>query len=387
MKVPIDAFLRTPTQHTAADLVKHFRNEIAPELIAQLAHGLASSGCRLTFPHHHTIDLASTGGPSSLSTLICPLFLARDDRRVVKLGIQGRPAGGIDVMAQIPGFQISPSPQSIPRILDECGYAHFIAGDQYAPLDQKLFRWRQKMNCQGVPGLVVASILSKKLAVGVKQVGLDVRVSHFTNFGGNSDQAVTNARLFNDTASQLGINSKCILSDANVPYQPYIGRGEALLALHRLFEGGHDPWLVSHVEDCRAWSSSLVGPLPELPSLLKEARSLFSRHLESQGATYAAFEECIAKLTSSIRVQVLAPSEGFVRYSLPRIRDLLVTQSIKSTTDAFPDAGGVILLVPPEEIVAKHQPVLAIRGALAGDWNSSFEVTESPVIAARPQYI
>ena len=76
------------------------------EDIAFLAHRLAESGEILTLSSHiFGADVASTGGPSSLSTILCPLFLRCLGRCVPKLAVSGRPAGGIDVMAQIPGYR------------------------------------------------------------------------------------------------------------------------------------------------------------------------------------------------------------------------------------------------------------------------------------------
>src|SRR5271170_4830986 len=74
------------------------------EHIAQLAMVLAESG-HVVRPQGGVThaDVASTGGPSSLSTLLCPLFLRSFGSTVPKLGVSGRPAGAVDVLAQIPG--------------------------------------------------------------------------------------------------------------------------------------------------------------------------------------------------------------------------------------------------------------------------------------------
>ncbi len=58
-------------------------------------------------------DVASTGGPSSLSTLLSPLFLRAGGAVVPKLGVPGRPAGGIDCLAQIPGYRTELSAQEV----------------------------------------------------------------------------------------------------------------------------------------------------------------------------------------------------------------------------------------------------------------------------------
>ena len=48
-------------------------------------------------------DVASTGGPGSLSTLLPPFVLSTLGCNVVKLGVPGRSAGAIDSLATLPG--------------------------------------------------------------------------------------------------------------------------------------------------------------------------------------------------------------------------------------------------------------------------------------------
>lgn len=75
------------------------QNGLQLEEVASLAVKMANSGALLPASPSATADVASTGGPSSLSTLICPLFLNLKGFTIPKLSVPGRPAGGIDVLA------------------------------------------------------------------------------------------------------------------------------------------------------------------------------------------------------------------------------------------------------------------------------------------------
>ena len=121
---------------------------------------------------------------------------------------------------------------------------------KFAPLDTRLFRLRQELGAQGVEPLVIASLLSKKLAAGVVSFGIDVRVAKHGNFGNDFDAARLSASRFCRIAQMLGLDAVCVLSEAGQPLQPYIGRGEALLALRNLFSGQASPWLQNHVDEC-----------------------------------------------------------------------------------------------------------------------------------------
>src|SRR5690606_14039939 len=127
--------------------------------IAELTKVLATSGETLKFSSYNTADIPSTGGPSSLSTIISPLIL-KEYFAVPKLGIVGRPAGGIDVLAQIEGYNLKLSKKGIYEIIDKTQYCHFISNNQFAPLDSELFKYRSENGFKNVSGLVIASLLS-----------------------------------------------------------------------------------------------------------------------------------------------------------------------------------------------------------------------------------
>jgi pyrimidine-nucleoside phosphorylase len=131
-------------------------------------------------------------------------------------------------------------------VIDQCGYAHFLAGAEFAPLDAALFRFRQKVGAQNIPALAIASILSKKIACGVKFAGLDVRTATHGNFGSDFSEAGDAARAFCAAATAAGLTPVAFLTDARAPYQPFFGRGESLMALRMIFEKRGDAWLAEH---------------------------------------------------------------------------------------------------------------------------------------------
>ena len=359
----IAEFCESPDGHTAHRLINFFKDTQEPKKVADLAQSLANSGIRLTVSGR-SADIASTGGPSSLSTLLCPLFLVVAGFTVPKLGVQGRPAGGIDIMAQFPGFDISPSPEKVCAIIEQCRFAHFLADDKYAPLDQLLFRFRQELGAQAVRNLVVASILAKKLAVGVETAGLEVRVFPGGNFGADMQAAVENARFFVEVAAQLKIHATCFVTDCTIPYQPLIGRGEAIMALHGLFYGEPSPWVLRHAEQCWGFVCGMCDPAEDqrdIGVVLRQARQVFEQHLEAHGALPADLPGLVSGLNNQDRRIIVSPGDGFVVYNLAGIRDFIVQLQRAASGNRFPDPAGVELLKQPGERVVRGEPVLKIR--------------------------
>lgn len=337
-----------------------------PEVIAHLANILAKSGKSLPQAVDLIADVASTGGPSSLSTLVIPLYLRAAGAIVPKLGVPGRPAGGIDCLAQIPGYRTTLELQDVKSILETVGYAHFLASGDFSPLDGKMFRLRQKHSAQAVPALVVSSLLSKKLSVGIKYAGLDIRVASHGNFGTDWITATKNAKLFRDTAEILDIKAHTVLTHAEYPYQPYIGRSEALVALNDFFENSASPWLSQHLSMCRTLAMSCV-PETNREKIVKvkpiELRQFFDANLAAQGASPSGFDAVVEKTKKAHETELKAKHQGFCYFSLQEIRKIFVDFQamflIKGNT--FPDPFGLILKCQPGDWVEKGETIASVR--------------------------
>jgi thymidine phosphorylase len=336
-----------------------------PTVAANLAEILARSGECLEGSDEMTADVASTGGPSSLSTLLCPLFLIAAGCRVPKLGVPGRPAGGIDCLAQLPTYKTSLEPTQVRAVLDKCRYAHFVGSSRFAPLDARLFRLRQQYGAQAIPTLVAASLLSKKIAVGVRRAGLDIRVAPYGNFGGSWADAEANAVMFVRAAHLRCVEAYPVLTDGQFPYQPYIGRREALIALEDIFEDSATAWLQNHLSMCRAVALACV-PSAGRPSIAAassaELRRVFESNLIAQGSSPAEFNRMNGETRAAHRTVLHARFDGFVDYSLDGIRRALVTAQMAVASEAeFPDPAGVILLKTPGSWVRRGEPVATLR--------------------------
>ena len=112
------------------------------------------------------------------------------------------------------------------------------------------------------------------------------------NFGADFNAARAAAKSFCSTAHAAGIAAVAGLSDARTPYQPYIGRGESLLALRALIEGRAEEWLNDHADRCRLLAAHVAAlrPGPGVPSGGDVAKPLLE-NIVAQGGSEDAFYE------------------------------------------------------------------------------------------------
>lgn len=342
------------------DVVEAARLDPDPESVALLAHALAKSG-QMLGPYCSSADVASTGGPSSLSTLLCPLYLRHLGFVVPKLGVPGRPAGGVDVLALVPGYSTDLAPSEIDRAILDAGYAHFMGGDRFAPLDARLFAYRQQHGAQQVPALVAASLISKKLAVGLSRAGVEVRVGPHGNFGADWNEARLNTRFLVAAAEAAGVDVVCFLTDATVPFQPFIGRGEALTAVASLLRAEAGTWLRRHASEC--WKMALVtagirdAPEPD-PEVL---RPYVETNLIAQGASIDAFFDRADSVASEPRTTIVAPERGCWLPDLGELRTVIL-QHQRNSSEEFGDACGAVILAEPGSPVATGGAIASWRG-------------------------
>ena len=383
----IEQFETTGSDEQMAEIIRLASTGLSDEEVADLAQTLAESGRSLGFDTTLGLtDIASTGGPGSLTTLLCPLLLVIQGCHVPKLSVPGRPAGSVDVMAQIDGYRISLNSSEIRHILYSCGYAHFIGANAYAPRDAELFDYRKRNDAIGIPELVISSLLSKKVAVGVKRIGLDVRVAPHGNAGGSWRKARAFVGRFSRVAKLLGIQSVAFITNARTAPQPFIGRGEALMALADLVTDHGNEWLDQHARVCFAMSRS-VSETPDAAFPDRDQmQEALENHLHAQGSTLDKFFQASKAVRDKFRHKFVSTSSGFLTVDLGGLRTAIVSlqDARKTETDPFPDPAGVILERQTGTYVYKGDVLASIRcdgiprtDALAR-FSDAFSVSESP---------
>jgi len=128
----------------------------------------------------------------------------------------GHTGGTLDKLESIPGYRTALSLSEFETVLAECGASIVSQTPALVPADRVLYALRDRTGTVESPGLICASILSKKLAAGLDALVLDVKTGSGA-FLRNHEDAEYLAALMVATAEAAGTRTVALLTDMGQP--------------------------------------------------------------------------------------------------------------------------------------------------------------------------
>ena len=198
--------------------------------MAILIQGLTAEE-RIAFTHHKThsgevldwsevdlpgpaLDKHSTGGVGDkVSLLLAPIVAACGGAVPMISGRGlGHTGGTLDKLDSIPGYDSTPDLDRFRRVVSRTGCAIVGQTAQLAPADRRLYAIRDATGTVESLPLIVASILSKKLAAGLDALVMDVKVGSGA-FMPTRAEADELARAIVEVAQGNGLPTSALLTD------------------------------------------------------------------------------------------------------------------------------------------------------------------------------
>src|SRR3954451_7182507 len=160
------------------------------------------------------LDKHSTGGVGDKVSLILAPVLAACGAAVPMISGRGlgHTGGTLDKLDSIPGYDSTPDLDRFRAVVAKAGCAIVGQTAQLAPADRRLYAIRDATGTVESLPLIVASILSKKLAAGLHALVMDVKVGSGA-FMPTREQADELARAIVEVAQGNGLATTAMLTD------------------------------------------------------------------------------------------------------------------------------------------------------------------------------
>jgi pyrimidine-nucleoside phosphorylase len=330
------------------------------------------------------VDKHSTGGIGDKVSLILAPLLACEDFWVPMvsgrgLGITG---GTLDKLESIPGFDVHLSEESCLRQIERIGV--FMAGQtaDFCPADKKLYALRDVTGTVPSQALIIASIMSKKLAESLDRLVLDVKFGSGA-FMKTREDAETLAAGLAAAGNGNGVRTTAILTPMDEPLGCTVGNAlEVVESVETLQNRGPADLVDLTLELCASVS--------DLPA------ETFRKHLES-GAAWNKFLNLVEEQHGDARVlenlaefhpapeivAIPAPTAGVIRRIDAHaigLASVLLGAGRMVAADTIDFAVGFSGVRKVGDIVAKGDPLLTIHARDAKGLEMATQAVEKAVV-------
>lgn len=391
---------KIPDYQMAAMLMAIYFRGLDTTETAALTLAMRDSGDVLKFPKdpRPLVDKHSTGGIGDKVSLPLVPLLACLGFRVPMISGRGLglTGGTLDKLDSIPGFKTLLPAKSIIQQVRKIGCVICGQTAQMVPADKAIYALRDASGTvPGIP-LIVASILSKKLAESLDALILDVK------FGGaafmqTKKDARNLARAMVALGHQCGVKTRAILTGMDVPVGRAAGNWLEVKESVACLEGKGPADVEELVVDCAAHllvqtkKLSLAAARQTARDCLYSGapRAKWDELLLAQGADLPAFNrKLLSDSTAPAVLELKSNADGFVSQCDARIigevvRDLGGGRFTKDSLINY-DVG-VDQLAKPGERVVRGSTLARIHAATRAQAekavmriNAAFEISARP---------
>jgi thymidine phosphorylase len=240
------------------------------------------------------LDKHSTGGIGDKVSLILAPLMAAIGAYVPMISGRGlgHTGGTLDKLDSIPGYDTRAGLERFCKTVRDAGCAIVGQTADLAPADGKLYAIRDVTATVDIGPMIVASILSKKLAAGLDGLVMDVKVGSGA-FMPSIDDARVLARDLVAVSEGAGLPCRAVLTDMNQCLGQTAGNALEVREAIDVLTGqpGADSWL-------RSVTLTLAARLAELGGLVEgadEAMRQLERALD-EGRAAERFQRMVAAL-------------------------------------------------------------------------------------------
>jgi len=185
-----------------------------------------------------SVDKHSSGGVGDSTTfIVAPIFAALGYKCAKASGRGlGHTGGTLDKLESIRGFNINLDKDQFKKQIEDIGLAVISQSKDMCPADKRLYALRDVTETVDNVGLIASSIMSKKLASGVKNIVLDVKCGKGA-FMKDLDAAKALAKEMVKIGKRANKNVVAVVTNMNYPLDECVGNSLEVYGALRVLEG------------------------------------------------------------------------------------------------------------------------------------------------------
>jgi len=371
----IRGFIEQFTAGSVADyqmsawLMAAFQRGLDERETVALTEAMLHSGDVLSLPSVKAVkvDKHSTGGVGDKISIACGVAVPMISGRGL-----GHTGGTLDKLEAIPGYRVQLAPKRFERVVREVGVSMIGQSARLAPADRRIYALRDVTATVECIPLIVASILSKKLAEGIDGLVLDVKVGRGA-FMKDLKSARALAQALVRVGSRAGKRVVALLTDMEAPIGRTIGNAletrEAIEILNNSGPAdtreltltlGAEMLLLARIE------RALPQARARLERALADGSALerFLRMVKAHGGDVRVVEDPERLPRAQARVEVLAARTGFIAecdaYALG-LSGVALGAGRTRADQAVDASAGIELFAQRGERVTRGQPLALIH--------------------------
>jgi thymidine phosphorylase len=398
----ISAFVNGITDGSVSDaqigafaMAVYFRGMNQAEQVA-LTLAMRDSGSVMSWPDVDgpVLDKHSTGGVGDMVSLMLGPMLAACGAYVPSISGRGlgHTGGTLDKLESIPGYNGTPETEKFRQCVHRHGVAIVGQTADLAPADQRFYAMRDvTATVESIP-LIVASILSKKLAEGLDGLLVDVKTGNGA-FMREDAAARDLAGAITTVSRHAGVPCEALITDMNQPLAWSAGNALEVretidyLTGERRHPRLHQVVMASAMRLLNV--SGLAGSAVEARSRLEsaldsgQAADRFSRMVSSLGGPVDLVEQMDRYFEPAPVIRpVLAGCRGFVTAMETRQIGVCVLElggGRARPGEAIDSRVGLSGLCSQADVIEPDTPLAMVHAASDDDWAQAAETLRDAI--------
>jgi thymidine phosphorylase len=341
------------------------------------------------------LDKHSTGGVGDLVSIVMAPMLAACGAYIPMITGRGlgHTGGTLDKLESIPGFNTHPAEHVFYQTVRKSGLAMTGQGGELAPADGRMYAIRDVTATVDSKPLIVASILSKKLAEGLDGLVLDIKTGNGA-FMRERNQARDLASNLIEVSTMAGLPCRALITDMNQPLAHSAGNALEMMEAVEFLNGGYRQPRLEEVILSLGSEMLLLGGLAKNKKL---ARFMLQRVIETglaaesfacmvsmQGGPSDLLERPAKYLSSAPVVRPLpAPVEGGIEFMDTRVIGLAIVTlggGRKLADDIIDHRVGLSGFCLVGDTVSKGDSLVTIHAADETSWQIAAQTLSEAIV-------